>query len=300
MRHARGVRDPVAPEGQSRSATPQGPAGYVPYDKRKLSYANTFPNPWKAGTIRAMEWLTGKVTLLRLIRRFERMGVPEGQEFWSQALEVMRIPIETPGEEIARIPRGGPLVVVANHPHGLVDGIVLAELVGRVRTDYRILTRSLLTGVREIGHFLIPVPFPHEEGALEKNLEMRRMAMDHLAAGGAIVVFPSGAVASARTPFGPAVEAEWNPFTAKMIQRSGAAVLPVRFPGQNSRLYQLACLTSPTLRQGLLLHEVVHALGRPQRPVIGPAIGPEEVRAWADNPRRFMADLRDRTLALAP
>ena len=290
---------------QGRAAAPvrptlHGRADYVPYDKRKLSYANTFPNPWKARTIRGMEWLTGKITLLRLIRRFERMGVPEGQAFWAQALEVMGVRLETPEAEIARIPLTGPLVVVANHPHGLVDGMVLAELVGRVRTDYRILTRSLLTGVPEISRFLLPVPFPHEEGALEKNLDMRRRAMDHLADGGAIVVFPSGAVASARTPFGPAVEAEWNPFTAKMIQRSGAAVLPVRFPGQNSRLYQLAALTSATLRQGLLLHEVVHALNRPQRPVIGAPIGPEEIRSRAANPRAFMAELRDRTLSLAP
>ena len=298
MQHLRPAREPVAP--RAAQVTLHGRADYVPYDKRRLSYANTFPNPWKAGTIRAMEWMTGQVTLLRLIRTFERMGVPEGQAFWSQALDVMGIRLETPAEEIARIPAAGPLVVVANHPHGLVDGIVLAELVGRVRTDYRILTRSLLTGVKEIGHLLIPVPFPHEDDALQKNLEMRRQAMAHLSSGGAIVVFPSGAVASARTPLGPAVEAEWNPFTAKMIQRSGASVLPVRFPGQNSRLYQLACLTSATLRQGLLLHEVVHALRRPQRPVIGQVIPPEAIRHWADNPRLFMADLRERTLALAP
>lgn len=297
MRHLRVAED--LPRGDLPVAPPVGGGGaYVPYDKRKLSYAGTFPNAVKAGTIRAMEWATGKITLLRLIRRFERMGVPEGQAFWTRALDVMGIALRTPPEEIARIPATGPLVVVANHPHGLVDGMVLAELIGRVRTDYRILTRSLLTGVKEIAGYTIPVPFPHEEGALEKNLEMRRQAMEHLAAGGAIVVFPSGAVASARTPFGPAVEGEWNPFTAKMIQRSGATVLPIRFPGQNSRLYQLASLTSATLRQGLLLHEVVHSLNRPQRPFIGRPIPPAEAQAWADNPRGFMAALRERTLAL--
>jgi len=295
MTEARAFRGRGAPEAP---ATLEGRPDYIPYDKRKLSYANTFPDPWKAGTIRGMEWLTGTLTLLRLIRGFERMGVPEGQAFWSQALDVMGVRLETPAEEIVRIPAQGPLVVVANHPHGLVDGMVLAELVGRVRTDYRILTRSLLTGVAEISRYLLPVPFPHEEGALEKNLDMRRRAMAHLAEGGAIVVFPSGAVASARRPFGPAVEAEWNPFTAKMIQRSGAAVLPVRFPGQNSRLYQLAALTSATLRQGLLLHEVVHALNRPQRPVIGQPIPPEAIRAFGQNPRALMAELRARTLAL--
>lgn len=301
MKHVRSAGDSIAPPAATMPVTTlHGRADYVPYDKRKLSYANTFPNPWKANTIRAMEWMSGKLTLLRLIRRFERMGVPEGNAFWAQALDVMRIRLDTPAEEIARIPATGPLVVVANHPHGLVDGMVLAELVGRVRTDYRILTRSLLTGVKEISEFMIPVPFPHEEDALDKNLEMRRRSMEHLSRGGAVIVFPSGVVAAARSPFGPAIEAEWNPFTAKMIQRSDATVLPVRFPGQNSRLYQLANLTSATLRQGLLLHEVVHSLGRPQRPVIGAPIGREEILAWADNPRGFMAELRARTLALAP
>ncbi len=299
MQHVRAAPQRPAPSVPELSA--QSAAGpHVPYDKRKLSYGNTFPNRWKAGTIRALEWATGKITLLRLIRRFERMGVPQGQAFWTQALDVMGIRIETPQDEIARIPATGPLVVVANHPHGLVDGIVLAALVGQRRPDYRILTRSLLTGVAEIAPYLIPVPFPHEPDALGKNLEMRRMSMEHLAEGGAIVVFPSGAVASARTPFGPAVEAEWNPFTAKMIQRSGASVVPVRFRGENSRLYQLASLTSPTLRQGLLLHEVVKALHQPQRPVVGAALMPADIRKWDGNPRGFMAALRDHVLGLEP
>ncbi len=299
MEHARAVDVETARMVETYSEpTLQGLPDYVPYDKRNLSYANTFDDPRKANTIRAMEWVTGKLTLLRLIRKFERMGVPEGQAFWAQALEIMGIRLETPEDEIARIPRDGPLVVVANHPHGLVDGMVLAELLGRVRTDYKILTRSLLTGVQEVSQFMIPVPFPHEEDALGRNLEMRRRAMDHLAMGGVIVLFPSGVVAAAQRPFGPAVEAEWNPFTAKMILRSGAGVLPVRFPGQNSRLYQLANLASATLRQGLLLHEVVHALNRPQRPVIGAPVAREEIARWSGNTRGFMTELRARTLAL--
>jgi len=301
MEHARAVDVETARMVETFSGTTlQVQPDYVPYDKRKLSYANTFPNPWKANTIRAMEWLTGKLTLLRLIRRFEASGVPEGQAFWGQALDIMGIRLETPEEEVARIPRDGPLVVVANHPHGLVDGMVLAELLGRVRTDYKILTRSLLTGVDEITRFMIPVPFPHEQDALGQNLEMRRCAMDHLAAGGVIVLFPSGVVASARRPFGPAIEAEWNPFTAKMILRSGANVLPIRFPGQNSRSYQIANLMSATLRQGLLLHEVVHALNKTQRPIIGTPVPREDIARWSGNPRGFMTELRARTLALAP
>ena len=283
-----------------RASAGQGatPPDHAPYDKRKLSYANTFTNPWKANTIRALEWATGKIPLIQLVRRFERAGVPDGQAFWPQALAHMRIDLQTPLEQIARIPRKGPVIVVANHPHGLVDGMILAEIIGRVRTDYKILTRSLLTGVKEITQFMIPVPFPHEENAREKGLAMRALAMEHLKTGGLIALFPSGVVAASETAFGPAVEAGWNPFTAKMIQRSGATVVPVYFPGQNSRAYQLANRISPTLRQGLLIHEGMHACGRPQSPVVGEPITPDMVRSWSGKQREFVAWLRETTLAL--
>ena len=271
-----------------------------PYDKRRLSYAGTFRNPVKVNTIRAIEWATGKLTLLRKIRDFERAGAPMGQPFWPAALQAMGIDIQTPEAEVAQIPPTGPLVVVANHPHGLVDGMVMAELIGRVRTDYKILTRSLLTGIPEIAEFLIPVPFPHEDNSRELGLQMRSDSMAHLKAGGVIVLFPAGKVASSETWFGPAVEAKWNPFTAKMVMRSGATVLPIRFLGQNTRTYQIANKLSATLRQGLLLHEIRAALNKPQRPVIGAPILPAEIEGWAGNPRGFLAWLRERALTLQP
>ncbi|OSQ53003.1 lysophospholipid acyltransferase family protein [Marivita geojedonensis] len=270
----------------------------VPYDKRKLSYANTFTNPWKANTIRALEWMTGKIPLLRLVRRFERMGPAEGQAFWGQALGLMNIDLETPAEQIARIPKEGPVIIVANHPHGLVDGMILAELIGRVRTDYKILTRSLLTGVTEIEEFMIPVPFPHEEDAREQSLEMRSRAMSHLKTGGVIALFPSGVVASSDSYFGPAIERTWNPFTANLIQRSGATVVPIYFPGQNSRAYQIANQLSATFRQGLLIHEVIHACGKPQAPIVGEPIPAETIKAFAGRSRDFVASLRDTTMNL--
>ncbi|HEX9856863.1 MAG TPA: lysophospholipid acyltransferase family protein [Paracoccaceae bacterium] len=272
--------------------------GPHPYDKRRLSYAGTYTNPVKANTIRAVEWATAKPRLLYLIRKFERRGAPFGQPFWAQALDIMGIEVQTPDAQVARIPPTGPLVVVANHPHGLVDGMVMAELIGRVRTDYKILTRSLLTGIPEIAEFLIPVPFPHEANSREDGLAMRNETMAHLKAGGVIILFPAGKVATSVGWFGPVVEAEWNPFTAKMVARSGAAVLPIHFPGQNTRLYHIADKLSATLRQGLLLHEIKAALNKPQRPVIGAPILPGDMAQWAGNPRGFLAWLREHTLNL--
>ena len=269
-----------------------------PYDRRKLSYANTFTNPIQRNIIKSLEFLTGKLYLLRKVRQFEKMGIPVGQPFWKQALDLLGINLLTKQSEISKIPKEGSLVITANHPHGLVDGMVLAELIGKVRTDYKILTRSLLTGVKQIDQFMIPVPFDHEENALKKSLEMRKKAMDHLEKGGVIVVFPSGKVASSETMFGNVVEGEWNPFTAKLIQKSGANVLPIFFPGANSRIYQIANQISATLRQGLLIYEVVHAMNKPQKPLVGDLIKQNELSSWKDDPRGFMRWLRGKTLEL--
>jgi hypothetical protein len=133
---------------------------------------------------------------------------------------------------------------------------------------------------------MIPVPFPHEDDALEEPRDARR-AMDHLGRAGdrALSLGRRGLVGDL---FGPAIEAEWNPFTAKMIQRSGARVVPIYFPGQNSRWYQIANQISATLRQGLLLHEVVHALNKPQRPDRRRADRPDAIESWSGNPRGFI------------
>lgn len=274
------------------------PQKYVPYDKRKLSYAETFTDPKKIFVIRTLEWMTGKIPLLRLIRKFEKSGVKEGREFFTQALNFMGIDLIVPQTDVDKIPATGGLIVTANHPHGMVDGMVMAELIGRKRDDFLILTRSLISGVKEISQFMLPVPFPHEENAFEDSIKMRQTAMAHLKKGGVIILFPAGQVASSDSLFGPAIEREWNPFTAKMIKRSGATVLPIYFPGQNSRLYLMADRVSATLRQGLLLHEVVHSLNKPLKPKIGDPLSSESLKQWADNPRGFMEWLRAHTLSL--
>ncbi len=269
------------------------------YDRGALTYSNTFDSPWRRGIIKSIEWCTGKIHIIRMIREFERRGKAHGPAFWRSALDVMGIDLLTPQEQIDRIPKTGPVVVVANHPHGMVDGMIMADLLGRARPDYRILTRAFLTDIDEdAGKFLIPVPFPHEEDAQAKMVEMRRKAMAHLKDGGLVAIFPSGVVASANSLFGPMVEDDWNLFTAKMIRLSGARVVPLFFPGANSRWYQMACQISPTLRQSLLINEIVRACGKPQKPVVGHPFDDAEVRDRLQDQRACMDWMRKETLGL--
>lgn len=281
-------------EANSNVAVPQH------YDRRSLTYANSFNNPIQGLIIRSVEWVTGKISILRMVRKLERRGAPKGQAFWGACLDVMGVNIKTPDDQLNNIPAEGPVVAVANHPHGLTDGMVLAALIGRRRDDYRILTRSVLDGLDEVASsYMIPVPFPHDPDAQKKMVEMRAQAMAHLKQGGLITLFPSGVVASSDSLMGPAVEREWNVFTAQLIRRSGARVVPIFFPGANSRWYQIANRLSATMRQALLLHEIVKSCNRDHSPVVGKELTDEQLATVKSDPRGFMAWLRAHTLALS-
>ncbi len=289
----------VKKQQDQASRADDGEVLFTTYDRRSLTYANSFDSPVTSFIIRTIEWFTGKVSIVRMIRKFERRGAPTGQAFWRAALGTMGIDLETPAEELLHIPETGPVVAVSNHPHGLVDGMILADLIGQRRNDYKILTRALLTGIDEVAaSYMIAVPFPHEPDAQRKSVEMRAKAMAHLKEGGLISVFPSGVVASSDTMFGPVIEREWNVFTAQMIRRSGATVVPIYFPGSNSRAYQVANRISATLRQSLLLHEVVKSCNKPQKPVVGAPISEERMKMLETDPRGFMTWLRAHTLSL--
>ena len=108
---------------------------------------------------------------------------------------------------------------------------------------------------------ILPVDFSGTREALQTNIRSRAEARKVLERGGVLIVFPSGGVAKARTFRGPAEDLEWKCLAARLILRSGAAVLPVFFAGQNSRMYQVAAKLNQTLKLSLLFHEVSNKIG---------------------------------------
>ena len=271
---------------------------FVPYDTSSLTFSESGAGPGRAFVIRLIEWITGKITLLRIANKFEKSGRAYENTIWEKALELLDIELICPQKYIDRIPKTGPLVMVANHPFGFVDGLVLANLVSQVRPDLKILTRAFFASVPDIEENMVAVAFPHDENSVQKNIAVRKEVMEHLANAGAVILFPAGRVATAPTPFGQAVEHDWNPFTSKMILKSKARVVPVYFAGQNSRWYQMVQLYSATLRQSLMMYEIKRAIGKPQAPIVGEPIERDEIDPWVLNPRGFMAHLRDHTLSL--
>ena len=147
--------------------------------------------------------------------------------------------------------------------------------------------------------FLLPVDFSGTEDATRTNLSSRATARRHLAAGGCVVVFPSGAISTAPDRLGRqrAVDGPWQPFTANLIQRSRATIVPMCFEGQNSRLFQIASHLSPALRLSLIFHEVSSRIGTSLRVAIGEPIAFDTL--LAGDRQALVDDLRARTYALA-
>jgi len=159
----------------------------------QFTYADpTFPLP-KRALIRAIETMTGQPKLKRLYLENRRNPVP-GESFFSAAVRKLKLDVRYDAERLARLPATGPVVVVANHPYGVLDGLVIGWLVEQVRRDFLILTNAVLLNAPDVNGYLLPVDFAGTPEALETNLRTRAIARDHLDRGGCIIVFPAGAV----------------------------------------------------------------------------------------------------------
>ncbi len=264
-----------------------------------FSYADDSMPPVKRGLIRLVEAATGQRELRRLYLANRRQGIA-GTGFFAAAVRSLRLDVRYDPAALAAVPRTGPVVVVANHPYGVLDGIVIAWLVGQVRSDFLVLTNAVLLRAPEIAAFVLPVDFAGTEAATRTNLESRAAARRHLDAGGCVVVFPAGGISTAPDRLGRrhATDGPWQPFTAQLIQRSRATVVPVCFEGQNSRLFQIASHLSPALRLSLIFHEVCSRIGTAMLVAVGRPIPFAALPACAE--RQTLADhLKALTYGLA-
>lgn len=261
-----------------------------------LSYAHPEDPLFKRLLISALERATGK---RRVVRVYEEVKALEGGGFnvWDEALHRLGITARYDATRLAGLPQDQPLVFIANHPFGVVDGLLLGQLIHRVRPRFRILVNEVLCRDTLFADYFLPIDFREDRAAMQTNLQTRRIAQAELSEGGSIGIFPSGGVATARIPWRRAVDLEWKRFTAALIQRSGATVVPLYFQGRNSTLFQLASRVDQNLRLGLLLHEVRNKMGTTVPIRIGEPIAPEEWRAFGD--RQALLDrLRERVMQL--
>lgn len=227
-----------------------------------FSYADPDDPLARRALIRFLEAVTGARAMEKLYLR-NRVEAQPGEDWWNVSIRTMGIDLRFDPAALDAVPKSGPLIVASNHPFGVVDGIALTALIHRVRRDYRVLTNAVLLRAHEIRDWVLPVSFDETPEALKMNLQSRAAARAHLATGGALVIFPAGAVSTSPDRFGrkPAVDGPWQPIVAQLLEKSRATFVPVNVSGENSRLFQIVSHIHPTLRLALFFHEMRRLVG---------------------------------------
>ncbi|WP_432254559.1 lysophospholipid acyltransferase family protein [Limimaricola sp. AA108-03] len=267
---------------------------------REISYAGSARSRGGRALIRAMEAASGRHRLIRRARGYEA-DLAAGEDVWSVMARRYGLALEVTRGALETIPAQGSVIVVANHPYGILDGLMLGHLMSRRRgADFRILAHKVFGAAPEIARVVLPVDFDGSRAAAQKNLATRALALAHLGENGAVGIFPGGTVSTAAKPFGIPGDPVWRSFTAKMVARSDATVIPVYFEGANSRLFQVASHLHYTLRMGLMLREFGARTDTPVRVAIGDPVPRTALDARRDDPKALMDFLRKATYELSP
>ena len=264
----------------------------------ELSYANANHPPYKRWFIRSVEGLSGRRKYAALYEIWRDIIVPSGDRVFERMLDLIDLRLDVRGAWPPRHLPDTPLVIVANHPFGIGDGIAVLSLAEKLGRPFRVLINAELLKVPEMAPYSLPIDFEETREAVRNNMAVRHEARRLLRQGVTIVVFPAGGVATAREGFGRAEDLPWKVFPARLILEGGASVIPIHFGGQNGPLFHLGSRLSPTVRASLLIFEFTRLAGRTIPVRIGRAILPDELAAVGDR-KALTRFLREAVFALA-
>jgi len=253
----------------------------------------------KARAVRAFAPVIQHFLGLELLNRHqEYCGLaPDPQDYMQRVFDVFRVRWSVSPQEIARIPKTGPLIIVANHPLGALEGMVLASLLLRVRPDAKLMVNYLLgliPNLRDI--FLFVDPFGGTKGTAGSLTGMKQ-SIRHLKDGGALGIFPSGEVSSFSWKTKRITDPAWNPIVARLARMTNAPVLPVFFEGRNTLLFQALGLIHPSLRTAWLAREMIARSGQRIGLRVGSVI-PARRLAEFETDEKMIEFLRHRTYLL--
>ncbi len=200
--------------------------------------------------------------ITELNETYDRLVKKTSGNFYKRAVEAIGIDYEIDDDDIKNIPQNGSLIIVSNHPLGGLDGIVMGDVLQRVRPDAKLILNGLLAYMPEIKEYAICVnPFGGAK-ATSQNVASMKETIRHLKSGGCVGTFPSGTVSHIHIKDCCISDPEWNTNIAQIARRTKSDILPVYFDGRNSWLFYIAGLIHPRLRTLLLIREMFYVARR--------------------------------------
>ena len=266
---------------------------------KELSYANENDPRIKRWFIRSIEGLSGRDRYARIYDIWRKDIVGKTDRVFGKMLDLIDVTVNVKGTWPPENLPDGPVVVIANHPFGIGDGITVLALAEQLGRPFRVIINNELLKVPEMAPYSLPISFEETKEALALNMATRHEAVRLLKEGVTIIVFPAGGVATATKGFGKAQDLPWKMFPAKLIQAAKANVIPIYFEGQNGRLFHLASKLSMTLRVSLLIREFRRLSGSTITSRIGEVIHWSELSQIADR-KDMLSRLYDAVFSMAP
>ncbi|MEP1327897.1 lysophospholipid acyltransferase family protein [Pseudophaeobacter sp.] len=266
---------------------------------RDISYSYSAESRSGRAMIRLMENTTGRLQLIKRAQGYEE-DIAQGQDFWSVMAARYGLSLDVIGGSLSNIPQDRPVILIANHPYGILDGMMMGHILAQTRGDFRILAHQIFRKASDLDRVVLPISFEETKEAVKLNLATRRTALDYLGQGGAIGIFPGGTVSTSARVFSKPMDPGWRSFTARMVAKSNAVVVPVFFDGHTSRLFQIASHLHATLRMGLLIKEFKKRVDTPVGVVIGAPIERDRLNPMVGDAKGMMDFLRKATYELSP
>ena len=229
---------------------------------------------------RARASLIMKIAAIKQVNRLYDDTLSYPGPYPEGLLRNLQVSYETFPEELEHIPRSGAAIVVANHPTGALDGIVLIDLLSKLRPDVRFMGNFLLSRIGPLNRFFISVdPF---DSKAQSNISGLRESIRHLQQGGLLVIFPAGEVATWQRGFKEVKDREWPMSVMKFIRRAQVPVIPLHIEASNSVWFRLAGKIHPSLRTLLLPRELMNKSGNRVPVRVASAVLPQKTAVLTD------------------
>ena len=246
----------------------------------------------RAALTAARPFLSWLVRLRTYRGLYEQTKALIDRPFESRVLDALQIQVSLAHDEMSFIPSEGPLIVASNHPHGAVDGLVLAAVVRRRRADVRVLTNYLAARIPELAELCFFVdPFGARASAANSYAGLRAAHL-WVRNGGALVMFPAGEVAHEHGPDRCRIESPWRITVGRIALATGAPVVPAFIAGANTKVFYAAGRVHPVLRTALLAREFLHKRGASIAVRVGPALSIRGGIAAASDARAATQSIR--------